>query len=111
MKRRMKTMGERLRKARQDARFTSARSAAISHGWTPSTYAAHENGQNDYGAEQAEIYAKAFKVSAEWLLLGKQEAAPGIDKQLMQLPPDEARALIDRFNSIIEGARIIGKTK
>jgi phage repressor protein C with HTH and peptisase S24 domain len=68
-------MGERLRSARISAGFNSARSAAIKFGWTPSTYAAHENGQNEFDPERASIYAKAFKVSPGWLLTGEGEKA------------------------------------
>lgn len=41
----------------------------------PSTYRAHENGQNDFGVEEAERYAKFYRISAAWLLTGKD--APG----------------------------------
>lgn len=64
----MGTMGDRLRKARIDAGFKSARSAAQRHGWKESSYAAHENGQNEFGPDVADRYARAFRVSAAWLL-------------------------------------------
>ncbi|MGO4171592.1 XRE family transcriptional regulator [Bosea sp. TAF32] len=67
----MEEMGSRLRKARERAGFKSARSAAIRHGWTVSTYNAHENGQNDFDPEAATIYGKAFGVSPGWLLTGQ----------------------------------------
>jgi phage repressor protein C with HTH and peptisase S24 domain len=63
-------MSERLKSARISAGFSSARSAAVKFGWTPSTYAAHENGQNDFDPDRAAIYGKAFKVSPGWLLTG-----------------------------------------
>jgi phage repressor protein C with HTH and peptisase S24 domain len=65
----MESMGQRLRKARIYAKFSSARQAAIYHGWTISTYLAHENGQNDFNEETAQKYSQAFRVSASWLLL------------------------------------------
>lgn len=68
------TMGERLRKARIDAGFASARSAAVKHRWSPSTYAAHENGQNDFKPDVAAKYAKAFHTSPAWLLTGETES-------------------------------------
>lgn len=58
----------RLRKARQDAGFKSARAAAIRHHWIPSTYASHENGQTPVPRDAAKTYAKAFNVSLAWLL-------------------------------------------
>ncbi|MGP0092301.1 MAG: hypothetical protein ACLPKB_20425 [Xanthobacteraceae bacterium] len=61
----------RLRQARQRAGFTSARSAALRFGWIPSTYASHENGQTPVPTRLAPTYARAFKVSAAWLLTGE----------------------------------------
>lgn len=107
----MKTMSERLREARQASGFGSASSAAKAHGWGVSTYIAHENGQNEYGPERAEIYAKAFKTSAEWLLFGKEAPGTGIDAQLRTLPPDEAKRLVEKFTAMIEGAKIVGRIK
>lgn len=110
----MGSMHERLRQARIEAGYSSARSAAIAHGWGVSTYTAHENGQNDYNHETAEIYAKAFKTKPEWLLLGKSTvAAPeiGIDAQLRKLDPRDSKILIDRFNAMIEAARMLRTDK
>lgn len=107
----MKTMSDRLREARINSGYTSASAAAKMHGWGVSTYIAHENGQNEYNAERAEIYAKAFRTTAEWLLFGKEMAAGGIDAQLRALPPDDARKLIEKFTAMIEGVKIVGKAK
>ena len=67
----METMGDRLRQAREKANFSSARKAALRHSWAPSTYSAHENGQNDFDDEAAKIYGRAFHTSAGWLLTGE----------------------------------------
>ena len=64
-------MKDRLRQARIDAGFKSARAAAIKFGWTPSTYAAHENGQNEFDGTAARTYGKAFKSSPGYLLTGE----------------------------------------
>lgn len=69
-------MHVRLRYARIDAGYESASAAAKAHGWPISTLTAHENGQNDYNAQQAEVYAKAFKTTAEWLMFGKTPSPP-----------------------------------
>lgn len=61
---------ERLKEARFKAGWPSARSAAIAHNWTVSTYGAHENGTNDFDDEQASRYARAFRVDPIWLLTG-----------------------------------------
>lgn len=107
----MKTMSDRLREARMASGYSSASSAAKAHGWRVSTYIAHENGQNDYNPERAEVYAKAFKTTAEWLLIGKEAPVLGIDAQLRTLPPDEAKKLFEKFAAMIEGAKLVGRIK
>lgn len=72
----MDEMGDRLRQARVKAGFRSARSAALRFDWGPSTYAAHENGQNKFDDDLARRYARAFKVSAAWLLTGEGDLTP-----------------------------------
>lgn len=66
----MTDMGERLRKAREDAGFSSATKAADALGVSASTYRAHENGQNEFGLREAQAYGKKFKVDSFWLLSG-----------------------------------------
>lgn len=68
-------MHERLRNARIKAGYKSARRAALRFGWSVSTYAAHENGQNRFDAESARAYGRAFSVSPGWLLTGEDAAA------------------------------------
>ena len=67
----MESMSDRLRQARKDAGFNSARKAAKQHRWKVSTYSAHENGQNDFDEEAAKQYGRAFHTSAGWLLTGE----------------------------------------
>jgi phage repressor protein C with HTH and peptisase S24 domain len=67
----METISERLRQARQDAGFADAVEAAASLGIKYPTYVAHENGSRGFGRTKAELYARKFKVSLEWLLTGK----------------------------------------
>lgn len=70
------TMGDRLKWARERAGWPSARQAALKKlHMSASSYAAHENGQNDFGPEDAERYGKAFGINPSWLLLG--EGVPG----------------------------------
>lgn len=105
----MEQQAKRLREARELAGFTSARGAALAHGWGVSTYTAHENGQNGYSAETAATYAKAFKTSAEWLMFGTEPplaADVGIDAQLRRLPKDLSDKLIAEFNATIKGAML-----
>lgn len=108
----METMSDRLRKARVAAGFDSARAAAMFFGWVVSTYSAHENGQNDFKTPQAIVYARAFKTTPEYLQFGTNPPAadmPSVDAQLRELPPEQAKALIERFNSMIEGVKLIRK--
>lgn len=72
-KRRME-MHERLKKAREQAGFETATDAARKFGWTVTTYRAHENGQRNIPRETAPAYARAFRVSPEWLLFGRGTA-------------------------------------
>ena len=72
----MADAGTRLREAREKAGFNSASQAAKQHGWRPSSYIAHENGQNTLRASVAKAYAEAFGVTPEWLLFGGAEDLP-----------------------------------
>ena len=65
------SMNDRLRDARIAAGFVSATDAIEYYKWKSSTYRAHENGQNNFNAEYATRYGKAYGVSAAWLLLGE----------------------------------------
>lgn len=81
----MGELGDRLRKARVAAGFQSASKAATALGVAVSTYSAHENGQNDYGPKEAAVYARKFKVTPEWLLLGRNTAVPTmIDRNVLR---------------------------
>lgn len=53
------------------AGFGDATTAARRFGWTVPTYLAHENGSRGFGVERGAEYARAFKVSACWLLTGE----------------------------------------
>jgi DNA-binding XRE family transcriptional regulator len=62
-----KKRAERLREARLRAGYTSAAAAARQFRWTKPTYAGHENGSRTFSWEDAQRYAKAFKVEPLWL--------------------------------------------
>lgn len=90
----LETPGDRLKDARDKAGFRSARAAALHFHWTPSTYASHENGQTgEIPHAAARKYAKAFRVSAAWLLNGEGDMRPVIakdrlEKLLKSIPAD-----------------------
>lgn len=69
----MSEKGQRLRKARMDAGFTTAKAAAEALGMAASTYSAHENGQNDFDLDVAQVYARKFNSDAFYLLTGASQ--------------------------------------
>ena len=66
------SLSSRLRRARKDAGYSTAAAALEHFKWPSSSYRAHENGQNKFSLAAAEQYAKAYGVSAAWLLLGDE---------------------------------------
>ena len=62
--------GRRLTKARKAAKFKKPKDATDRLGWNYYSYYDHETGRNKLN-NQAAKYAKAFKVSAAWLLTGE----------------------------------------
>ena len=69
----MTDASDRLRKARTEAGYRFARDATDAFGFTYKTYNAHESGTRNFSKTTAQRYAKAFRVSPEWLLLGTGE--------------------------------------
>jgi SOS-response transcriptional repressor LexA len=67
------TAAERLKTARIQRGFETATSAAESFGWKQVTYISNENGYAPFSYKRANQYARAFRVSAEWLYSGKGE--------------------------------------
>lgn len=74
-----KMQGQRLKRARIEARFRSARAAALEFNWPESSYRAHESGTRTIGLDDAERYAKRFRsyganVTARGILFGTDAA-------------------------------------
>lgn len=67
---------DRLRKARIEAGFEHPSEAARAFGWNEHTYKSHENGIRGLKLHQARKYAKAFHISAAWLLTGDLPPEP-----------------------------------
>lgn len=61
---------ERLKLARERAGFETAADAARRFGWSESTYRAAENGARPPSKKKVVDYARAFRVSPEWILFG-----------------------------------------
>jgi len=72
-------VGERLKRARLGALFTSADQAAIKHGWVAPTYVAAEQGLRPVTEERLAIYAAAFGVPVEWIMSGDTCAIHDLD--------------------------------
>jgi SOS-response transcriptional repressor LexA len=77
---------DRLQKARQEAGYENAVDAARAFGWGQSTYISHENGARGLKPAVAEKYARAFKVTPEWLLYGnRKKAAAAAERRTVPL--------------------------
>ncbi len=76
-----------------------------------STYAAHENATTPYRLESAVQYAKKFKVSLDWLIVGKGKG-PGetdeIQDELLTLWPE---LNIDERQSLLTSAVLYVKRR
>jgi hypothetical protein len=90
----METPATRLKRARIEAGFRTARIAAESLGIAYPTYAGHENGYRAFDSNDAIIYAKRFKVPLEWLLTGKKELPAFIKPQDGSIQPGILRLVI-----------------
>lgn len=77
------TPNERLRAARIEAGFETAKEAAEALGVPVSTYIGHENGLRGFPAKKAPIYARRFKVTAEWLLYGKNAKPDPLSEDML----------------------------
>ncbi len=73
---------KRLEQARIRRGFSTAKAACKFFGWSYNTYAQHENGTRGIG-RAADTYARAFRVSAAWLLTGIGTDGPTDQVELM----------------------------
>lgn len=72
---------DRLRHARAKAGYSEAAQAARAFGWNEATYTSHENGTRGLRPAVAARYAKAFKVTPEYLLYDRTKGTPGPSPQ------------------------------
>lgn len=75
--------GKRLKQARINAGFRSARDAALQHDWKESSYRAHENGTRTIGLDDAERYARSYQSSAVWILHGIGGPENGLSTEVL----------------------------
>lgn len=64
----------RLKEARIAAGYKGPKDIAERLGWNANNYKAHEYGRNGFGISDAKRFAKAFGVSANWLMFGNGKA-------------------------------------
>lgn len=67
----MSQAADRLKRAREGAGYDNATDAARRYGWNVPTYLSHENGSRGITASKASDYGRAFRVSPEWILYGR----------------------------------------
>lgn len=61
---------ERLVQARLRSKLGGVRKVSKIFGWNENTYKSHDSGRTSFGLNDARKYAKAYKVSAQWLFMG-----------------------------------------
>lgn len=72
----MDTIGERLKAARLAAGYETAAAAARAFGWHKQNVVDHEADRRGVDPEQAERYAKAYRVDPSWILWGGANRKP-----------------------------------
>lgn len=96
----------RLRQARANAGFEEATEAAERFDWPVSTYLSHENATRGIRPTVAKKYAKAFKISHSWLMVGDGSMiGPGLDAEVMELPDALSEPLIKTLRGIIDATK------
>jgi hypothetical protein len=101
------TRGDRLKLARSRF-FASARAAARAMDIPPATYGAHERaehpGGRDFSAGDALRYARRFRVTGEWLLLGTG-TPPGAE----HVPEAEIGSNLASLARLLESAAVLAE--
>ncbi|MGE7415865.1 LexA family transcriptional regulator [Methylobacterium tarhaniae] len=78
---------DRLKAARERAGYADATSAAKAFNWNATTYRSHENGTRGLKIGVAQKYAKAFRVSAAWIMTGEGDAPSALDTAASEVVP------------------------
>lgn len=100
----MKTVGSRLKAARIDAGYKTAKEFADKHGVAQPTYANHENDKRGIRREAAKYYAEALGITVEWLLDGQPASSPS-EKALLEkaVPPGNSRTVVEYDSRLSAG--------
>lgn len=114
----MANTSNRLKEARIRAGFRSAREASTLFGWSIDTYKSHENGIRNPKVADLKGYAKAYRVTVEWLLLGSSPPAwtnaPGTTppRILTRLAPELPWSQVARYvgqRPSMEGVNVLSE--
>lgn len=97
--------------ARLRAKYRDAKHAADAHGWNYDTYKTHESGKRSISPTRAKVYAKAFRVSAGYILTGEVTGGP-LDPVLARIPirvvPLMNLVKIEELKAVAGGATPVG---
>ena len=89
----MNSASDRLKQARIAAGYDTVQEACEAFGFKYSTYAGHENGQRGIKWDALERYAKAYRVSMDWLVSGRGQIDTPKNKDLsLKVPIYDIRA-------------------
>jgi transcriptional regulator with XRE-family HTH domain len=89
----LKSMADRLRRARISAGFERASDATRRFGWSYSRYMNYENGERSIPPKQAILFASAYRITVDYIYFGKtdfsneNEGAHGLTSQMVRRVP------------------------
>jgi SOS-response transcriptional repressor LexA len=106
----IKSIAERLRRARINAGFERATEAVRKFGWNYSRYMNYENGERAIPPKQAILFASAFAVTVDYIYFGKGdylnqiERTPGTQSRIVRRIPLVGLTEIPEFQRIASGS-------
>jgi transcriptional regulator with XRE-family HTH domain len=105
----IKSIADRLRRARIDAGFERASDATRRFGWSYSRYMNYENGERAVPPKQAILFASAYGVSVDYIYFGKgdfsheTQGAPGLSSRMVRRVPLLALENMSELKRIASG--------
>jgi DNA-binding XRE family transcriptional regulator len=106
----MEEIAARLTFAREKLGIERAEAAAA-FGMAYSTYAAHENGTTGFKTQEAVKYCRKFKMSLDWLILGRGKGPGETDELLDELLDFWAKLTPEQKENVHNTARIFARGK
>lgn len=105
----IKSIGDRLRRARIDAGFERATDATRRFGWSYSRYMNYENGERAVPPKQAILFASAYEVTVDYIYYGKEDfpyetkGANGLSSRMVRRVPLLALENMSELKRIASG--------